>query len=193
MGPIAVDLSPMTDEQFWLLCQRNRDLKFERTITGEIIIMAPTGTDAGSINLEVAGQLWAWSRQHRQLGRAFDSSTGFKLPNGADRSPDAAWVSREKLTALTLQQKRGFAPVCPDFVVELKSPSDDMGILRTKMEEYLANGAQLGWLLNPDAQQAEIYRPGQAVESSAGTTLSGEAVLPGFVLDLRAVWEAAQD
>jgi len=194
MYAVTVDLHPLTDEQFWQLCQRNRDLRFERTPQGAIIIMAPTGSDAGSINAEITYQLQAWSRSHRALGRAFDSSTGVKLPNGADRSPDAAWVRHERLCALTVQQKRGFAPLCPDFVIELKSPTDDIEKLRAKMEEYVENGAALAWLLNPDTRQAEIYRPKQPVERCVGASeLSAEPLLPGFKLDLLTVWGAAAD
>ena len=141
MSQITVDFSPvvqMTDEQFWQLCQRNRDLKFERNANGELIIVTPTGSDSGSINLEIEGQLWSWSRQHRDQGRAFNSSTGFKLPNGSDRSPGASWVQREKLIVLTAQQKRGFAPVCPDFVVELKSSTDDLSVLRAKSDSQIS-------------------------------------------------------
>ncbi|WP_218081146.1 Uma2 family endonuclease [Anthocerotibacter panamensis] len=197
MSAITIDFSPvlqMTDEQFWELCQRNRDVKFERNAQGALIIMAPTGSDSGSNNAELTYQVQAWSREHREYGRAFDSSTGFKLPNGADRSPDASWVQREKLKALTPKQKKGFAPVCPDFVVELKSPTDDLAVLRAKMQEYIEHGAKLGWLLDPETRQVVIYRPDRAVETLEGATiLSGEDVLPGFVLDLKAVWEAAND
>ncbi|WP_218081147.1 Uma2 family endonuclease [Anthocerotibacter panamensis] len=197
MSAITIDFSPvlqMTDEQFWELCQRNRDVKFERNAQGALIIMAPTGGETGNTNIELEYQLQGWSREHRGQGLAFNSSTGFKLPNGADRSPDAAWIRRERWQALTATQRKKFPPLCPDFVVELKSPTDDLAVLRAKMQEYIEHGAKLGWLLDPETRQVVIYRPDRAVETLEGATiLSGEDVLPGFVLDLKAVWEAAND
>jgi Uma2 family endonuclease len=192
MGAITIDLSPviaMTDEQFWQLCQQNRDVKFERTAKGDLIIMTPTGGETGGYNAELIYQLQGWSRARREQGISFDSSTGFKLPSGADRSPDAAWVRRERWVSLTPAQRKKFPPLCPDFVVELKSPSDDLTTLQAKMQEYLESGLQLGWLLDPDTQTVYIYRAGQEVEVCVGATeLSGEAVLPDFVLDLTTVW-----
>ncbi|KAM3093312.1 Uma2 family endonuclease [Phormidesmis sp. 146-35] len=189
--PLTVNLSPIidfTDDQFEQVCSANRDLKFERTAQGELIIMPPTGSETGTWNSGLTGQLWFWNQQ-TQLGKSFDSSTGFKLPNGATRSPDLAWVKQARWDALTPQQKRKFAPLCPDFVAELKSPSDDIEDTRAKMQEYLENGALLGWLINPEDQQVEIYRPGQPVEIlHRPATLSGETVLSGFVLDLREIW-----
>jgi len=177
----------LTDEQFFQLCQNNRDLRFERTASGELIIMPPTGSDTGRRNIKIAFQLEAWSRQNN-LGIAFDSSTGFKLPNGADRSPDASWVKRDRWNALTPQQKEKFASLCPDFVVELLSPSDSLEKVRAKMKEYMDNGARLGWLINPKNQQVEIYRLNQDVEIlQSPATLSGEDVLSGFVLDLNPI------
>ncbi|GAB4294938.1 MAG: Uma2 family endonuclease [Oscillatoriaceae cyanobacterium] len=178
----------LTDEQFWQLCQENRDLKFERTATGELIIMPPTGGETGHRNIEIAYQLQGWSRQ-QNLGIAFDSSTGFKLPNGADRSPDASWVKIQRWQGLTPEQKKKFLPLCPDFVVELRSESDNLNNLQEKMKEYQENGAQLGWLIDPQNQRVEIYRPGQEVEILENpVALSGEEVLPGFVLDLNHIW-----
>jgi Uma2 family endonuclease len=178
----------LTDDRFEQICSANRDLKFERTAQGELIVMSPTGSETGNWNSGLTGQLWFWNQQS-QLGKSFDSSTGFKLPNGATRSPDLAWVRQERWDALTLQQKRKFAPLCPDFVVELRSVSDDLEDIRAKMREYLENGAVLGWLINPEDQQVEIYRLGQPVEIlHRPVTLSGGAVLPGFVLDLREIW-----
>jgi Uma2 family endonuclease len=177
----------LTDEQFFQLCQNNRDLRFERTAKGELVIMPPTGSDTGRRCIKIAAQLENWSSQNN-LGIAFDSSTGFKLPNGADRSPDASWVKRERWEALTPEQQETFAPLCPDFVVELRSFSDSLEKVREKMKEYMDNGAHLGWLINPKNQQVEIFRPNQDVEIvQSPTTLSGENVLPGFVLSLQQI------
>jgi Uma2 family endonuclease len=181
--PLILDLD-LTDDQFFQLCQNHRDLKFERTATGELIIMSPTGGNTGKRNVKLTTQLDLWNTR-TQLGEVFDSSTGFTLPNGADRSPDAAWVRKDRWQALTPEQQDQFVPLCPDFVVELMSPSDSLDRTRKKMLEYLENGTQLGWLINRKLQQIEIYCPGQAVEIlTAPTTLSGGEVLPGFVLDL---------
>lgn len=178
----------VTHEQFQELTTVNRDLKLERTATGELIVMPPTGSDTGNRNLDIEGQLWLWNRQTK-LGKAFNSSTGFHLANGAFRSPDASWVKLERWEALTPQQREGFAPICPDFVVELRSRSDSMDTLRAKMEEYKQNGATLGWLIDTKNRKVEIYRQNQDVEILDNpTTLSGENLLPGFVLDLTEVW-----
>jgi Uma2 family endonuclease len=147
--------------------------------------MPPTGSETGRRNIKITAQLENWSSQNN-LGVAFDSSTGFKLPNGADRSPDASWVKKERWEALTPEQQARFAPLCPDFVVELCSPSDSIEKVRAKMREYIENGARLGWMLERKNQQVEIYRPNQEVEIlQSPTTLSGEDVLPGFVLNLK--------
>jgi Uma2 family endonuclease len=180
----------LTDDRFEQICSANRDLKFERTAQGELIVMSPTGSETGNQNWGLSGQLWLWNQQHK-LGKGFDSSSGFKLPNGATRSPDLAWVRQDRWDALTPQQKRRFAPLCPDFVVELRSSTDDLEDLQAKMQEYLENGALLGWLINPQDQQVEVYRPGQLIETlNRPDTLSGEAILPGFILDLREIWES---
>ncbi len=186
--PPSLELTiELTDEQFFQLCQDNRDFRFERTASGELIIMPPTGSDTGRRNVKITTQLEVWSSQNN-LGVAFDSSSGFKLPNGADRSPDASWVKRERWDALTPEQQERFAPLCPDFVVELRSPSDSLEKVRQKMREYMDNGARLGWLINPKNQQVEIYRPNQDVEMlQSPATLSGEDVLPGFVLELKPI------
>ena len=178
----------VTHEQFQEIAAVNRDLRLERTATGELIIMAPTGSDTGYRNQDMSGQLWLWNRQTK-LGVVFDSSSGFKLPNGADRSPDASWVKLERWQTLTPKEQEGFAPLCPDFVVELRSKSDNMEPLREKMREYMANGAILGWLIDRKNQKVEIYRQNQDVEILDNPrTLSGGDVLPGFVLDLTDVW-----
>jgi len=174
----------LTDEQFWQLCQNNRDLRFERNASGYLIIMPPTGSETGNRNIDLSYQLQGWSRQNN-LGLAFDSSTGFQLPNGANRSPDAAWVKKERWEALTQDEKEKFAPLCPDFVVELRSKTDSLEKLKAKMQEYIDNGAKLGFLLDRQNQRVEIYRPNQAVEIlSSPSSLSGEDILPGFVLYL---------
>jgi len=150
--------------------------------------MPPTGSETGNRNLDISGQLWLWNRQTK-LGVLFDSSSGFKLPNGADRSPDASWVKLERWQTLTPKEREGFAPLCPDFVVELRSKSDNMEPLREKMREYIANGSRLGWLIDRKNPKVEIYRQNQDVEIlNNPSTLSGEDVLPGFVLDLTDVW-----
>ncbi|NEO90788.1 MAG: Uma2 family endonuclease [Moorea sp. SIO3G5] len=190
MTTLTLDLQSinLTDEQFFQLCQDNDDLKFERNANGDLIIMSPTGGSTGNRNLEIGYQLQAWSRQNK-LGIAFDSSTGFKLPNGADRSPDASWIPLQSWNALTPQQQEKFLPLCPDFVIELRSPSDSLKAIRQKMEEYRNNGTRLGWLINRKDRQVEIYRPSKEVEIlESPTSLSGEEVLPGFVLYLDLIW-----
>ena len=187
--PATLELNiDLTDEQFFQLCQQNRDLRFERTARGELIIMPPTGSETSDRNADLTYQLRAWSRQN-QLGKSFDSSGGFKLPSGAERSPDASWVKMERWNALTQAEKERFAPLCPDFVVELISPSDSLEKTRAKMREYMDNGAKLGWLINRQQQQVEIYRANRKVEIlQYPKTLSGEDILPGFVLDLMQIW-----
>lgn len=182
---LMIDLS---DEQFFDICQKNRDFKFERTASGVLVIMSPTGGNTGRRSIKIATQLEIWSSQ-TNLGEAFDSSTGFKLPNGADRSPDASWVSRERWDSLTAEQREKFIPLCPDFVVELRSASDRLKTLQDKMQEYRDNGAKLGLLIDPQNKRVEIYRPDQEVEIQENPkTLSGENILPGFVLDLTVIW-----
>ncbi|MBD1932728.1 MULTISPECIES: Uma2 family endonuclease [Cyanophyceae] len=191
--PIPINIPPtltltVTHDQFVELCVVNQDLQLERTATGELIIMPPTGSIRGNRNSDIEGKLWLWNRQTK-LGKTFNSSTGFHLPNGADRSPDAAWVRQDRWDALTREQQEGFAPLCPDFVLELRSKNDNMEPLRAKMREYMDNQARLGWLIDRKNQKVEIYRQGQDVEVLDNpTTLSGEDVLPGFVLDLTEVW-----
>ncbi|MEG3836832.1 Uma2 family endonuclease [Microcoleus sp. Z1_C3] len=182
-SPLELTLE-LTDEQFFQLCIDNRDLRFERTASGGLIIMPPTGSETGRRNSDLNFQLKAWSRQNN-LGVVFDSSTGFKLPDGSDISPDAAWVRRDRWDALTAEEKEKFAPICPDFVVELRSTTDSLEKLRAKMKVYVKNGARLGWLLDRKNRQVEISRQGREVEIlDEPATLSGEEVLPGFVLDL---------
>jgi len=178
----------ITYEQFLELALVNRDLQLERTATGELIVMAPTGSDTGRQNLGIEAQLWLWNRQTK-LGVAFNSSTGFNLPNGSSRSPDAAWVKQERWDALTSEQQETFAPLCPDFVVELRSKNDTILELQKKMKEYQSNGAKLGWLIDSKNRKVEIYRQNQKVEILENPdSLSGEDVLPGFILDLTEIW-----
>ena len=184
--PLKLNLNTvhLTDEQFYQLCQNNRDLNFERNAKGELIIMPPVGGESGNRESELNGDLLIWNRQTR-LGYTFSSSTVFKLPNGGDRSPDAAWIRRERWEALTPEQRRKFPPIAPDFVIELRSETDNLSTLQEKMWEYLDAGVRLGWLINPQQQQVEIYRLGQAVEvRNLPTELLGEDVLPGFSLSL---------
>ena len=173
-----------TDDQFYQLCQSNRDLKFERTARGTLIVMAPVGGESGNYQAGLIGRVWLWNEQVQQ-GVVFSSSTAFKLPTGADRSPDVAWAQQARWDALTPTQRQKFPPIAPDFVIELRSATDGLQPLQEKMQEYLDNGVRLGWLINPQDQQVEIYRVGQAVEVlNFPAELSGEPVLPGFVLRL---------
>ncbi|KAM3113605.1 Uma2 family endonuclease [Phormidesmis sp. 146-33] len=190
MTALIVNLRPtidLTDEQFYHLCQNNPDLRFERTAKGELIIMSPTGGETGKRNFSLTTQLGIWTEQDGS-GVGFDSSTGFKLPNGANRSPDAAWILKDRWNALTPEQQGKFPPIAPDFVIELRSQTGSLETLEAKMQEYLDNGVRLGWLLDPQTPQAKIYRPGQPVQTLLSpTTLSGEDVLPGCVLDVERV------
>ncbi len=174
----------LTDEQFYQLCRSNPDLTIERSAKGALIVMTPVGGEGGSYEMELGADLTLWNRQ-TNLGKTFSSSTLFKLPTGGDRSPDAAWVELSRWQALTPEQRRKFPPIAPDFVIELRSPTDDLELLRAKMQEYMDAGVRLGWMLNPQDQQVEIYRQGQPKEMrQLPTELSGEDVLPGFVLPL---------
>jgi Uma2 family endonuclease len=186
--PVRLRLD-LTDEQFFEMCQVNRDLRFERTAEGEIIIMPPTGWETGDRNAEITRQLRNWSKQDEQ-GKASDSSAGFKLPNGADRSPDAAWVLRERLRQLTPEQRRKFLPLCPDFAIGLRSPTDDLEDTKAKMEEYIANGLRLGWLIDPQTRRVYVYRPGREVEILENpAAVAADPELPGFVLEMAEIWE----
>src|SRR4029450_8473680 len=189
---VVLKLKPainLTDDQLFELCQLNRDWRIEYTAQGELIVMPPTGGENSNRNAELTYQVQAWTRRD-QAGVAFDSSGGFKLPNGATRSPDAAWVRRSRLAGLTREQKQKFLPLCPDFVIELRSPTDTLRTVLDKMQEYLDNGAQLGWLLGPLARRVHVYRPqGPPEILEAASTVSADPFLPGFVLDLRKIWE----
>ncbi|NET58716.1 MAG: Uma2 family endonuclease [Symploca sp. SIO2E6] len=180
----------VTHEQFEALAQANRDLRLERTAQGELIVNPPTGGSSGRRNRIITGQLDRWFEENEELGEAFDSSTGFKLPNGAECSPDASWVSRQRWDTLTKEQQEGIMPLCPDFVIELRSKSDNLKPLQTKMQQYLDNGTKLGWLIDPKNQRVEVYRRGQKVQILENPIeLSGEDILPGFVLELRRIWQ----
>ncbi|MDX2098349.1 MAG: Uma2 family endonuclease [Leptolyngbyaceae cyanobacterium bins.59] len=187
MTSYTLDLTPiisLSHEQFYQLCRANRDLKLERTPTGQLIVMSPVGGKSGNLEAELNGAVWSWN-QFSGLGVVFSSSTVFNLPNGGDRSPDVAWVALERWQALTPEEQEQFPPICPDFVIELRSRTDKLPPLQAKMQEYLTSGLRLGWLINPHDQQVEIYRPGQEVEVQGfPVRLSGEDVLPGFVLEL---------
>ena len=187
---VTLDLHPtleLNDEQFEQICRQNPDLKFERTAKGELVIVALTGGETGRRNIKLSARLENWN-ETTNLGVGFDSSTGFRLPNEAIRSPDAAWVRLERWQALTAEQRKKYVPLCPDFVVELRSTSDELAEIQAKMREYLENGLQLGWLLDPETQTVEIYRPGHVVEVLRNPEqLSGEPVLPGFVLKLAGI------
>jgi Uma2 family endonuclease len=191
-SPIVLQMPPelqMTDEQFFEFCQINRDLRIERNQFGEISIMPPTGSETGNREVNIIGQLWAWSEQDG-TGITFSSSTGFKLSTGAQRSPDASWMKLERWNTLLPEQQQKFAPICPDFVIELRSPTDNLKPLQEKMAEYMAEpGVQLGLLIDRKNRKVYIYRPGMAEECLDNpTTVSCEPVLPGFNLDLSRVW-----
>ncbi len=173
------------DDFFFDLCQANEALKLERDASGNIIFMPPTGTDTGNYNFEIAGEFWNWNRLTK-LGYAYNSSTGFRLPNSAVRSPDVAWVQKERIDSLSGEERKGFAPICPDFVTEIRSATDDLKVLKEKMEEYRNNGVRLGWLIDRAGKQAFIYRENGSIEIKQGETvmLSGEDVLPDFSLSL---------
>jgi Uma2 family endonuclease len=178
----------ISDRDFWQLCQENRDLRMERSEKGVVEIMPPTSGGTGARNADLTAQLVIWAKLNA-TGIPFDSSTGFKLPNGATRSPDTSWIPNERWNALTVAQKEEkFSPICPEFVIELRSRSDRKKKLQEKMREYLTQGARLGWLIDPCDGTVEIYRPDRPVETlHQPATLSGEDVLPGFVLDLKGI------
>ena len=185
---ISALANPITDEQFEQLCAQNRDSKFEMTSQGELIIMSPTGSESGRQNTDLLGQIWYWNRQTK-LGVVFDSSTGFTLPNSAKRSPDVSWIEISRWRELTTQQQRKFAPIAPDFVLELLSPNDRLPDIQAKMREYRECGVKLGWLIYPDEKIVEIYRLGKVVEIIANpTSLSGENLMPGLTVELNEIF-----
>ncbi|MBI4784655.1 MAG: Uma2 family endonuclease [Oscillatoriophycideae cyanobacterium NC_groundwater_1537_Pr4_S-0.65um_50_18] len=184
--PLTIDLSTaqLSDEQFYRLCRQNEALRFEMTAEGQLVVMTPVGGESGRRESRLIARVDRWN-EISDLGEVFSSSTIFRLPNGSKRSPDVAWVRRDRWIALLPEEREKFPPIAPDFALELRSNTDDLKTLQSKMTEYLANGVHLGWLINPQDQQVEIYRSGQPVQPiDLPTQLSGEAVLPGFVLDI---------
>ena len=184
----AIDL---TREQFFHFCQLNSEVRIELTADAEIAIMPPTGGETGARNMRVGAQVARWADEDGS-GVVFDSSTGFELPNGAVRSPDVAWVANARLARLSAEEKRRFLPLCPDFVIELCSPTDSVAEVQQKMEEYRANGARLGWLLDPDRRRVAVYCADGRVEwLERPISIAGDPVLSGFILSLSAIWEPA--
>jgi Uma2 family endonuclease len=178
----------LDDQQFFELCQLNRDLRLECTKEGDLVIMPPTGGERGRMNFDLTVAFGDWVRVDG-TGIGFDSSTGFTLPNGAKRSPDLAWVRRSRWEALTSQQRQQFPPLCPDFLLELRSPSDALADVQAKLREYIDNGAQLGWLIDPLEKKIYVYRPGAPVEClDDPQTVSGDPVLSGFILEIGRIW-----
>jgi Uma2 family endonuclease len=191
-SPIVLRMPPkmqMTEDDFFDFCQINRDLQIERNQLGEVLIMPPTGSETGNREGNILGPLWVWSEEDG-TGITFSSSAGFTLSTGAERSPDAAWIKLERWNTLSLEQQQKFAHICPDFVVELRSASDNLKPLQEKMAEYMREpGVKLGWLIDRKHRRVYIYRPGlpeECLENPA--TVSGDPILPGFVLNLNKVW-----
>ena len=188
---LLVHLSPvlhLTDDQLYEFCQLNRELRIERTARGGLLIMSPAGGDTSEKNAGITAQLWIWARQDG-TGTAFDSSGGFVLPNGAVRSPDASWVDHTRLAALSAEQRVKFLPLCPDFVIELRSPTDSLRVLQDKMREYTDNGVRLGWLIDPPGRQVFVHRPGAPVERlDEPESVSADPVLHGFRLETSEIW-----
>jgi Uma2 family endonuclease len=180
---------PMTDDEYFDFCAENRKLRIERTAQGEIIIMPPAGPESSNRNLDIGAQLAIWTKKDGR-GKAFDSNTEFFLPNGAARSPDACWVPKTRLDQFTKEQKRRFLHLCPDFVIELMSPTDRLRKSQDKMQEWIDNGAQLAWLIDADLRTVYVYRPGQPPEKCVGlNAISGEGSVEGFTLQLADIWE----
>jgi Uma2 family endonuclease len=185
---LNIQAANLTEKQFRRLCQENPELRIELTAQQELVIMPPTGSETGRRNSTLTQRLANWS-ETEGTGIVFDSSTLFTLPNGAKRSPDVSWVKKERWDVLTREQREGFAPLCPDFVVELRSRTDRLSDLQDKMQEYINNGARLGWLIDPLNKRVYVYRPGQPAETlDDPATLSGDPILPGFVLHVRELW-----
>ncbi len=186
---ISVFTEKISDRDFERLCADNPETRFETTPEGRLIVMSPTGSESGKLNMSLAAQIWYWNNRTK-LGVVFDSSTGFKLSNGAVRSPDVSWIEISRWNSLNKQQQRRFAPIDPDFVIELMSPTDDLSELQQKIIEYMGCGVKLGWLINPDRKQVEIYRNGQdkkVLDNPA--TLFGGDILPNLTVDLAEIFE----
>jgi len=191
-GPLVLRLRPvfdLTDDQLAEIANLNDPLRLEWTAEGALEIMAPAYSRTGNRNIKLATRVTIWAEQD-DTGETYDSSAGFRLPNGAVRAPDVAWVQHERLAALTSEQRDKFLPLCPDFVLELRSSNDRLALLDAKMREYLANGARLGWLIDPESRTVRIYRPDTPVQTlTKPESISGDPELPGFTLDLRPIWE----
>jgi Uma2 family endonuclease len=196
--PIEAEITPMelkfhpaisiNDDQLFDFCQLNRDFRIERKANGEIVIMSPTGSETDQRNFDLIGQLGIWTKQDG-TGVGFGSSGGFTLPSGAVRSPDAAWIKKTDWEAIPLEKRQKFAPICPEFVIELRSASDNLKVLKSKMEEYIENGTLLGWLIDRVQRKVYVYRSNVAMEELENpSTLSGGDILPGFILDLNPIW-----
>ena len=194
ISPVVLHWPPsmrVVNDQFFEFCQANKELRIERTAQGDCEIMAPTGGETGWLNAALTAQLYNWAEREGS-GVVFDSSSGFVLPNGAIRSPDVSWVKRTRLAVLTSEQKQRFLPLCPDFVIELRSPSDNLKALQDKMQEYIENGALLGWLLDTEARHVLVFQPQQKLVSlEQSEVLSANEVLMGFKLDLKKIWNVA--
>ena len=190
MNPVVLHWPPsmrLVNDQFFEFCQANKELRIERTTQGDCEIMAPTGGETGLRNAGLTAQLYNWAEREGS-GVVFDSSSGFVLPNGAIRSPDVSWVKRTRLAALTSEQKQRFLPLCPDFVIELRSPSDNLKALQDKMQEYIENGASLGWLIDTEANQVLVFQPQQKLISlEQPEVMLAEEVLKGFELDMQKI------
>jgi Uma2 family endonuclease len=185
LGPVV---QRMSDEEYYQFCQLHPDLRIERTSEGDLIIMPPTGGETGRSNFKLTAYFSNWVDANGS-GVGFDSSTEFALPNGACRSPDVAWVKNERWEALTPAERKRFPPLCPDFVIELRSDTDRLSTLQAKMQEYIDNGAQLGWLIDPLKKTVWVYRPNAAVECLGNPeSVNGDPVLAGFVLPLGRIW-----
>ena len=186
--PATLSAHPMTDDEFAAFCAEHPDLFFEMTAEGEIIVMPPTYSTTGARNFELCGQLRTWARKDGR-GTGCDSSTGFLLPNGARRSPDASWTLNQRIDDLDQESQDKYWHLCPDFVIELRTSPDRVRVLRTKMQEWIENGAQLGWLIDPEERSVTIYRPNSQPETRTKIdSIAGEGLVAGFVLDLRFVW-----
>jgi len=183
---------PLTDEEFERMSMANELVKLERAKDGKIIVNPPTGFDSGSGNIEINFQLMNWWKQHRK-GRVLDNNTGFFLPDGSSLSPDGGYVTEEQLRGLTKQDRKHFLRLTPAFVIELLSPSDSLQAMKEKMESWIANGARLGWLVDPRKRQVHVYEPQKAARVEAGDSVAGTGPVEGFVLDLTAVWILYED
>lgn len=190
--PIEINFSllkKMSAEDFYEFCEQNRDFRIERTKEGDVIVMPPVYSETGGKNFNLAGEFYIWARQDK-TGKGFDSSTGFTLPNGAIRSPDVSWIRHERWNALPKEKRKKFAQIAPDFVIELRSETDRLKELQKKMREYIENGVQLGWLIDPQNKRVHVYRPGSETEVLENVAkVSGKPLLEDFVLDLREIWD----